>query len=52
MNGSASRDDDTEPADGARAGADDYVSPGPDGVCWEHQDGELPIRLSFTIKVF
>lgn len=31
---------------------DDYVSPGPAGVCWEYQAGELPIRLSFTIKVF
>ena len=26
--------------------------PGPQGVCWEHQAGELPIRLSFTVKVF
>jgi predicted amidophosphoribosyltransferase len=25
---------------------------GPDGVCWEYQDGELPIRLSFSIKVW
>lgn len=25
---------------------------GPQGVCWEYQDGELPIRLSFSIKVF
>ena len=25
---------------------------GPDGVCWEHQAGAAPIRLSFTIKVF
>lgn len=25
---------------------------GPDGVCWEYQAGELPIRLSFTIYVF
>jgi hypothetical protein len=27
-------------------------SAGPDAVCWEHQAGELPIRLSFSIKVF
>jgi hypothetical protein len=27
-------------------------SPGPELVCWEHQDGELPIKLSFSIKVF
>jgi hypothetical protein len=26
--------------------------PGPGAVCWEHQAGELPIRLSFSIKVF
>jgi len=25
---------------------------GPDAVCWEHQAGELPIRLSWSIKVF
>jgi hypothetical protein len=30
----------------------EQASPGPDGVCWEYQAGELPIRLSFTIKVF
>jgi hypothetical protein len=25
---------------------------GPDLVCWEHQAGREPIRLSFSIKVF
>lgn len=25
---------------------------GPSAACWEYQDGELPIRLSFSIKVF
>jgi hypothetical protein len=32
--------------------APEFRGAGPDGVCWEHQAGELPIRLSFTIKVF
>lgn len=26
--------------------------PGPGAVCWEFQAGELPIRLSFSVKVF
>lgn len=25
---------------------------GPGAACWEYQAGELPIRLSFSIKVF
>ena len=25
---------------------------GPSLVCWEHQANELPIRLSFAIKVY
>lgn len=25
---------------------------GPSGVCWEYQANELPIRLSYSIKVF
>jgi hypothetical protein len=28
------------------------ITPGPDLVCWEHQAGREPIRLSFSIKVF
>lgn len=27
-------------------------SPGPSAVCWEMQADKLPIRLSFSIKVF
>lgn len=34
------------------AGARKDQEAGPDGVCWEYQAGQLPIRLSFTIKVF
>lgn len=29
-----------------------HLEAGPQGVCWEYQAGEAPIRLSFTIKVF
>jgi hypothetical protein len=25
---------------------------GPGAACWEYQAGEMPIRLSFSIKVF
>lgn len=28
------------------------VGAGPDGICWEHQAGETPIRLSHTILCF
>lgn len=28
------------------------TSPGPQLVCWEQQADKLPIRLSFSIKVF
>jgi hypothetical protein len=32
--------------------APEPVEPGPGAACWEYQAGCLPVRLSFSIKVF
>ncbi len=41
-----------ENSENARDERDEPDHGGPDAVCWEYQAGELPIRLSFSIKVF
>ena len=36
----------------AEAGPTIPAQAGPTAVCWEHQAGELPVRLSFSVLVF